>query len=71
MNQQELKETFRSGAPVDYEDVEYACISALIYRKSGNKVILQAELSDKNTNSVTIARPDRVELAESGVIHNA
>lgn len=65
MENTELKEAFRSGAPVVYGDVTYSHISALIYRRAGKQAILQAELSDKHGNSVTIARPDRVELAQN------
>lgn len=57
----ELKEAFRSGAPVVCEGITYGCISALIYRRAGGQSIVQAELSDRNGNSVTIAPPNRVE----------
>ena len=59
----ELKEAFKTGVPVVYADVTYSCVSALIFRRIGGNTITQAELADRNGNSVTIAPPNRIERA--------
>ena len=46
-----------------YGDVTYSHISALIFRRIGGNTITQAELADRNGNSVTIAPPNRIERA--------
>ncbi|MCF8018332.1 MAG: hypothetical protein K9L62_02915 [Vallitaleaceae bacterium] len=61
MTNQELKEAMMSEESVFYNGSEYKCVSAVIYRKNGNKIKIQAELTDKNARSVIIANPDKVE----------
>ena len=62
MTVDELKEAWRTRAPVKYrnfrrEETEYR-ISALIYRRDDkNGPFLQVELLDKRANSVVIAAP--------------
>jgi hypothetical protein len=58
----ELKEAMMAEEPVIYNDIEYKCISAIIYRKNinGSGIYIQAELADKKTHSVTIADASRV-----------
>lgn len=56
----ELKEAFRAGTPVVFGDITYKCVSALIYRRGGKGCVIQAELQDKNDNSVTIVEPSRI-----------
>lgn len=58
MEMSEIKAAFHAGTPVVYRDVEYSCISALIYRKIGGHEIVQAELADRHGNSITIACPN-------------
>jgi hypothetical protein len=65
MDISELKEAFNTGAPITYRDTEYTCISALIYRKTSGSIIVQAELADRNGNSVVIASPNRIEKART------
>lgn len=60
MTNTELKEAMMAGEPVIYGDIEYKCISAIIYRKNGSEIYIQAELADKKTHSVTIADATRV-----------
>jgi len=60
MDKNEIKVAFLEGVPVIAGGIEYARISALIYRMHAGKVITQAELLDKNGNSVTIAQPEKV-----------
>lgn len=64
MTNEELKAAFTNELPVVFSDMEYKCISAIIYRrhKSGS-IIIQAELMDKNENSVSIVNPARITLA--------
>lgn len=61
MTNQELKEAMMSGKCVLYNGAEYKCVSAIIYRRNGNKIKIQAELTDKNAHSVSIVNPDKVE----------
>lgn len=57
MTNEEIKEAFSSQSPVICGGIEYARISAIIYRHdTKGKFIISAELQDKRTNSVTIAR---------------
>lgn len=68
MTNEELKEALLSKKPVIYGgsvscrpcDYEYECVSAVIYRNSGGKIKVTAELTDKNGNSVMIVDPERV-----------
>lgn len=60
MTNTELKEALMSGEPVTCNDIEYKCVSAIIYRNEDGKLRIQAELMDRHTNSVSIASPDRV-----------
>lgn len=61
MSNRELKEVMMAEEPVIYNDIEYKCISAIIYRKNESGVGIQVELTDGKAHSVTIARPDRIE----------
>jgi hypothetical protein len=63
MNKDEIKAAFLEGVPVVHRGIEYVCISALIYRRSGGKLLAQVELHDKCNHSVTIAQPERVARA--------
>lgn len=60
MKNAELKEILMSQEPVIYNGIEYKRVSAIIYRNEGGKLYVQAELLDKNANSVSIASPDRI-----------
>lgn len=54
---EELKEAWRTQAPVKYRDTIYH-ISALIYRiDDKNNTFMQLELRDKNRHSISIAAP--------------
>ncbi|SHG89824.1 hypothetical protein SAMN02744040_00082 [Tepidibacter thalassicus DSM 15285] len=61
MTNKELKEAMMSEESIIFDGAEYKCISAIIYRKSGNKIKIRAELMDKNAHSVIIVNPDKVE----------
>ncbi len=64
MSNEELRAALLSGEPVRCGDITYKCVSAVIYRKGGKgSVHIQAELADKNGNSVTIAAADKVAKA--------
>lgn len=65
MNNEELKNALLSKCPVTYDNIQYKCISAIIYRAAANgKIIVQAELMDKHTSAITIARPDKITIAK-------
>lgn len=64
MDNAELKEALTTQVPVMHNGIEYKRISAIIYRMDGNKLIIQAELLDKNQNSITIASPERINKKE-------
>lgn len=57
MTNEEIKGAFSKQSPVICGGIEYARISAIIYRHDAKgKIIISAELKDKHGNSVTIAR---------------
>lgn len=68
MSSEEIKQAMLDLTPVVYNGIEYERINAYIYRvtkthKAGlYKTILQVELQDKNSNSITIADAKKVEL---------
>jgi hypothetical protein len=71
MTNAELKDSMMAEEPVIHRGVEYKRVSAIIYRKSGSGVQIQAELLDKNENSVSIADPKRVErkmISDRGLV---
>lgn len=64
MSNEELRAALLSGEQVQSGGITYTCVSAIIYRKGGKGgFYIQAELTDKNGNSVTIVKPDRVAKA--------
>ena len=67
MTVDELKEAWRTRAPVKHRDIEYRRITALIYRRDDkNEPFLQVELLGKNNNSVVIAAPREVFPLQGG-----
>ena len=57
MTNEEAKQAFFDGVPVMCNGVFYMNISAIIYRLDRDrKLIVSAELRDKNGHSVTVAR---------------
>ena len=58
----EAKEALMARTPVVYDGMEFAYISAVIYRHVRGVVIAQVELLDKAGNSVVIANPEKMEL---------
>ena len=63
MTNEDLRAALLSGEPVTHKEIVYKCVSAIIYRKSDSGgVRIQAELTDRNNNSVTIAAPDRIAI---------
>lgn len=64
MSNEELKAALLSGEQVQSGGITYTCVSAIICRKGGKGgVYIQAELADKNGNSVTIAAAEKVAKA--------
>lgn len=65
MTNDELKEALVSGRPVIHGDIEYKCISAVIYRRRpSGQIYLEAELRDRRANSVSICDPAKVKFKE-------
>lgn len=65
MDNNELKEALLNGRPVIYTDlllgdIEYRCVSGVIYRTKKGAITVSAELEDKNRHSVTVVRPEQV-----------
>lgn len=57
MTNEEAKFALKNRTPVVFKNIEYSCISAIIYRYDNNRnLIISAELTDKNKRSVTIAQ---------------
>lgn len=65
MTNEELKEAFLSGQPVESGGIVYSCISAIIYRKDKSGIYVTAELLDKCGHSVSIAEPARIRMPEA------
>ena len=56
MTNSEAKTALQNRTPVTYNGIDYAYISAIIYRCGGRgEIIISVELTDKNKRSVTIA----------------
>ncbi len=69
MNNEELKEALVSGRPVIFDmpslgQLEYKCVSAIIYRHICGKLKITAELEDKCGHSVTIVDPKDIRFKE-------
>ena len=64
MTNEELKQALINEKPVEYNGIVYKYVNAIIWRKDnkGGRVV-QAELMDMRTHSVTIADPLRVNEA--------
>ena len=60
MTNKEIKNALFSGCQVEHDGIIYKCVSAIIYRMQGNKLIISAELLDKNCNSSSIVDAQRV-----------
>ena len=61
MEKVDLNAAFKNMMPVEYRDIRYQYISAVIYRAvSKKKHIMQVELMDKCGHCVVIANPDEV-----------
>lgn len=64
MNGAEMKKALLDKTPVEYRGIEYAYLSAIIYRAEGQEIVVSGEMMDKTTNSVTIARAADIRPAE-------
>ena len=60
MTNEELKAALFSGCPVEHNGIVYKKATAIIYRNVGGALALQAELLDKNGNSVSIVNPKNI-----------
>lgn len=61
MTANELIEAIYEECPVIYNGIEYKKVTALTYKKIGDRIRLVAELLDKCENSVTIAPAEKIE----------
>lgn len=65
MTDKEVKEAFLAAAPVIYKGREYRPIQALIYRRKGKQMLVQAEIADtEQCNAVYIVAPQELTAAE-------
>lgn len=64
MTKDDAKAAFLAATPVQHGGIEYDRISALIYRIKAGTVVMSVELASMKANSVTIAAPERVEIAQ-------
>lgn len=67
MTDKEVKEAFLTASPVMYKGKEYRPITALIYRRTDNGMLVQAEIHDNvAANAVYIVSPRELEpIAEA------
>lgn len=64
MTVDEAKAAYYAETPVVCKGIKYERISALIYRKpKGERPCLELELYDKCGHSVTIAKPNKVNVS--------
>jgi hypothetical protein len=57
MTNEEAKQALIKRTPVIFNNIEYLCISAIIYRyDKNNNLVISVELTDKCKRSVTIAQ---------------
>ena len=73
MTNEELKKALLDGQPVLYKDTdgkesEYKCVSAIVYRKQGRKIVVSVELLDRTGTSVVICDQKKVRLKEGAKI---
>lgn len=61
MTSEEIKDALLKKYPVCANGIEYKCVTAVIYRERNGKIVVSAELLDKNRRSVTIVSLDRIE----------
>lgn len=65
MENDELKTALLSKKPVMYklsasEEIEYKYVSGIIYRAENGRIVVTAEITDKNGQSVTICKPEKL-----------
>ncbi|MFR9296298.1 MAG: hypothetical protein ACLVLI_01115 [Aedoeadaptatus pacaensis] len=60
MTYEEAKKAFDCQEPVLYKGVEYRQINAIIFRRRRSDRIVQLELQDIDTRSVTVADMEKV-----------
>lgn len=68
MNNEELKEALFGKFPVIVKmngiDIECKCVSGIIYRVRDGKLVITAEVTDRNCNSVMIVDPKTIRKKE-------
>lgn len=60
----EAKNALRSQEPVVLNDIEYACVLAIIYRLQMGRIAVSAELKSKSGNSTAISDISYIHLTE-------
>lgn len=62
MTYEEAKKAFNDRSKVNHRGIEYKQINAIIFRRNENEKIIQLELQDVKSKSVTIAKAGDVSL---------
>lgn len=62
MTYDEAKKAFDGQSLVKHKGIEYKHINAIIFRRIDGEKVIQLELQDKKSKSVTIARLEGVSL---------
>lgn len=71
MTSEEIKDALLNKYPVYANGIEYACVSAVIYREQSGRIKVSAELHDKHQNSVTIVSLDKIEKVCAECVNSA
>lgn len=65
MNNEELKKALASKYKVEHKGIVYDYVSAIILRNEKKKIVIYAELTDKNKNSVFIVSPKHLKKVKA------
>lgn len=60
MTDGEARAAFMRKTPVEFDGIAYQRITAIIYRLGADGLYMQAEILDKNGNSVSIVNASRI-----------
>ena len=64
MTGSDLKDALMDGRSVKYNGIEYKCVDSIIYKNIGGKIVVGAELLDKNSNCIVRVQADKVQNLE-------
>lgn len=65
MNNEELKAALQTGTPVilnipQQGEIKCECVTGIIYRQKNGRIFLQAEVKDRNNNTVYVCDPKKL-----------